>query len=249
VPARALPPRPAADLLDRRTLRSALEGVESVYFTWPVAPGIVEAAANLVSAGKTTGLKRVVVMSMGAARPESPSALARAQWMAEEVIGWSGISNVSLRIAAFFYENLALLHRADIEGDGVLRNSFADVAMGWIAAEDAAKLAVAALLDRSLTGALYPTGGHTHSHAELARMLGDHLRRPLRHETISPAEWERRLVAAGDPRITPAMAAHISVLGAAVKGPRPGNDLFEILTGEKPLSFVDALRSGRLFSR
>lgn len=71
------------DLHDRRTLIPALEGVEVAYFTYPVAGGIVDAAANLASAARATGLKRLVVMSMGPAHPDHASPLGRAQWLAE----------------------------------------------------------------------------------------------------------------------------------------------------------------------
>src|SRR4051812_13113264 len=67
------------DLTDPRSLTAALAGVEAAYFTYPVASGIVEAAAGFASAGRKAGLKRAVVMSMGAAHPESPSPLGRAQ--------------------------------------------------------------------------------------------------------------------------------------------------------------------------
>lgn len=86
------------DLSDRRTLHAALASVETAYSTWPVAAGVVNAAAQF---------------------------------------------------------------SADILGGGVLRNSFGDVAASWIASEDAAKLAVAALLEPARFGeatVLYPSG-------------------------------------------------------------------------------------------
>jgi uncharacterized protein YbjT (DUF2867 family) len=239
------------DLHDRRSLKAALAGVEIAYFTYPIAAGVVAAAANLASAGRGAGLKRVVVMSMGASHPESPSHLGRAQWLAEELLEWAGFSCLYLRIAAFFFENLELLHRADIEGEGVIRNSFSDVATSWIAGEDAAKLAVAALLHAERFGAktaVYPSGGYQYTHAEIAQILGGHLGRTLRHETISREAWQKRLLAlsAHDDRITADMADHISVLGATIRQPLPTNDIFETVTQGKPVSLLEALKSGRL---
>ena len=91
-------------------------------------------------------MKRLVVMSMAPAHPQSPSTLARAQWLAEEVFDAFSLSCIHLRIAAMFFENLDLLHSRDIAGDGVIRNSFPDLPINWIAGVDAGKLAVAALL-------------------------------------------------------------------------------------------------------
>ena len=238
------------DLADRRSLPAALDGIETAYFTYPVAAGAVEAAANFASAGRAAGLCRVVVMSMAVARPDSPSALGRAQWLAEEILDWAGFSATVLRIAALFFENIPLLHQADIANDGVLRNSFGDVAISWIAGQDAAKLAVAALLhpERFDSKTLYPGGGKAYSHAEIAHMIGERIGRRLRHETISAAAWQELLGgrAAADARISPAMAAHIAAVGAALRQPPPPNDLFERLTLEAPQSLGDAIASGRL---
>jgi uncharacterized protein YbjT (DUF2867 family) len=117
------------DLHDRRSLKRALEGVEVAYFMYPVAAEIVDAAANFASAGRVAGLKRVVVMSMAVPHSESMSHLGRAQWLAEEVLERAGFSCLHLRIAALFFENLELLHRDDILGDGVILNSFPDIAL------------------------------------------------------------------------------------------------------------------------
>jgi len=239
------------DLHDRRSLKAALEGVSVAYFTYPIAGGIVEAAANFASAGRAAGLNRVVAMSMGASHPDSPSHLGRAQWLAEEMLEWAGFTCLHLRIAAFFFENLALLHRADIAADGVIRNSYPDVAVSWMSGDDAGKLAVAALLHPERFGqetAVYPSGSRSYSQSEIAQLLGQYLGQPVRHETISREAWRERLVAlsAHDVRINSDMAGHISALGAAIRQPRPSNDLFEAVVREKSLSLPEALASGRL---
>lgn len=239
------------DLQDRRSLKAALEGVSVAYFTYPITEGIVEAAANFASAGRAAGLKRVVVMSMGASHPDSPSHLGRAQWLAEEMLEWAGFSCLHLRIAAFFFENLVLLHRADIAAESVMRNSYTDVAVSWISGEDAGKLAVAGLLHPERFGretAVYPSGGRSYSQGEIAQLVGRHLGRPVRHETISREAWRERLVAlsAHDDRINNDIASHISALGAAIRQARPSNDMFEAVVGEKSLSLPEALASGKL---
>jgi uncharacterized protein YbjT (DUF2867 family) len=242
------------DLRDRRALVPALAGVETAFFTFPVARGIVEAAAAFAAAGRAAGLRRVVVMSMGASHPESPSALGRAQWLAEQIVEWAGFACIHLRIAAFFFENLALLHREDVEGDGVLRNSYGDGGTSWMAAEDAARLAEAALVHPERfegASAVYPTGAQALSHAEIARILGAHVGRPVRHETITRDAWRARLeaLATRDPRINAEMADHIATLGAVMRQPLPPNDLLERVTGTTPLTIERMLETGRLSFR
>jgi|HubBroStandDraft_3_1064219.scaffolds.fasta_scaffold54907_2 uncharacterized protein YbjT (DUF2867 family) len=239
------------DLRDRRSLIPALEGTVTGYFTYPIAGGIVDAAANFASAARAAGLKRLVVMSMAPAHPDSPSDLGRAQWLAEELLEWSGLSCIHLRIAALFFENLELLHGEDILGDGVIRNSFPDLPMNWIAGEDAGKLAIAALRFPERFGdktAVYPTGTEKFSHSEVAGIIGRHLGRSLRHETVSVEAWQTRLMEFGqqDKRINLDMARHISAVGAGMRKPFPINDMFGAVTQEQAMTLDEALRSGYL---
>ena len=237
------------DLHDRRSLLPALSGVKTAFFTYPIAAGAVEAAANFAAAGREAGLERIVVMSMAVARPDSPSPLGREQWLAEEVFEWAGFETLNLRIAALFTENIDLLHGHEIHGDGIIENAFGDVPFSWITGEDAARLAVAALLHPERAGqerTIYPSGGPPASHGEVARALSEKLGRPVQHRTISRRDWADRLVALGqtDGRINPAMAAHISAVGFAIRQPLPVNNLYEALTLERPTSILEAIGAG-----
>jgi uncharacterized protein YbjT (DUF2867 family) len=239
------------DLRDRRSLIPALEGTVTAYFTYPIAGGIVDAAANFASAARSVGLKRLVVMSMAPAHPDSPSHLGRAQWLAEELLEWSGLSCIHLRIAAVFFEDLELLHREDILGDGVIRNSFPDLPMNWIAGVDAGKLAVAALRFPERFGdktAVYPAGSENFTNSEVVGIIGRHLGRSLRHETISAEAWQAHLMdlSQRDDRISLDMARHISDVGAAMRKPFPINDMFGAVTQERAMTLDEALRSGYL---
>lgn len=238
----------AGNLLDRRSLLEPLKDIDVAYFTYPVAGGIIEAAANFSSAARSAGLKRVVVMSMGVSNPDGPSHLGRAQWLAEELFEASGISCLHLRIAAFFFENIELLHRTEVLNEGAIRNSFTNVKISWMAGEDAGRLAVSALLHpERFSGetAIYPSGGERYSYAEIAEVLERHLGRAIHHETISAETWQTRLLSLGskDSRINVDMAKHISALGASLRQDFPSNDIFERVTGKKPISIVDFLAS------
>ena len=68
-----------ADLHDRASLVAAATGVSAVYFTYPVAAGIIPAAANLASVLRDIGsTAHLVVMSMVASSVDSPSRLGQA---------------------------------------------------------------------------------------------------------------------------------------------------------------------------
>jgi NAD(P)H dehydrogenase (quinone) len=54
------------------SVRSALEGVRSAYFVFPIQPGILQGTAYFAQAAKEAGVEAVVNMSQAPARPLSP---------------------------------------------------------------------------------------------------------------------------------------------------------------------------------
>lgn len=239
------------DLHDHRTLAPALDGVSAAYFTYPIAAGVIDAAGNFAAAARGSSLERTVVMSMAVTRPDSPSALGRAQWIAEDLLQWAGLETVNLRVAALFAENIELLHGREIVEEGLMRNSFGDAPISWITGDDAGKLAVAALLHpERLNGetTIYPSGGAQFSHGEIASVLSKKLGKPVRHETVSRREWADRLIrqSALDDRLNPDMADHIAAVGLALRDTLPLNPWFENLTGESPTSIIQAIQQGQL---
>ncbi len=245
------------DLLDNRTLDAAVHGADTVYFTYPVAPGIVQAAANLAAAIRRAGTTpRVVVMSMAVAAANSPSGLGRAQWAAEEVLSWAGLEPTVLRVKALFYENIALLHGESIRRTGGFANSFGEAEVPWISGLDAADLAVAALTDpaRYPRGAtLYPQGATVRSHADIATLIGEETGAPVRYTPVSAGEWQRELEELAQSgtasSVNVAMAQHISAVGAMfsqLPSPPP-IDITELTDaiGRKPQTFAEFLRENR----
>jgi uncharacterized protein YbjT (DUF2867 family) len=242
------------DLHDRKSLLPALEGVSQATFCFPVDAGIVEAAANFSAAVRATNKSaRVAVLSMIPAHPESPSHLGRAQWLAEEVMAWAGLDLCVLRVAALFYENLALLHGASVREHGVIRNCFGDARAPWITGEDAAELVVAALLhpERFAGGTIhYPSGSASHTHSELAEILTNELSARVRYEAISLAEWRKDLddlARRPGTAINTDMAKHISTMGHALsqRGALkvPDAPALEHLLGRPPISFRQFIRA------
>src|SRR5260370_36438251 len=133
---------------------------------------MVNAGANFAPAGREAGLKRAVIMSMAPSHPQSPSHLGRAQWLAEELFEWSGISCLHLRIAAVFFENIEMFHRREIVDEHIMLNSFEDIPVSWMAGEDAARIAVAAPLHPEKFGketAVYPGAPQQHTQSQHAQ--------------------------------------------------------------------------------
>jgi len=227
-----------------------LDGVEAAYFTYPIGAGVVDAVATFAAAARQLGgRQRIVVMSMGASHPDSPSHLGRAQWLAEEVLAWAGLDLLVLRVAALFHENLTMLHSQSIRDEGAFRNCFGDAAVPWINGEDAAALAAAALLHpgRFSGDAIhYPPGSELLSHAAVAALLGEELGRPVHFEPVARESWSDELVALAaaepDSGVNADMAGHISAVGAMLAAPgrrpiqAPNADELGRLTGRPPIS-------------
>jgi uncharacterized protein YbjT (DUF2867 family) len=211
------------DLHDRASLVAAVSGVTAVYFTYPVAAGVISAAANLASVLVDAGSNaHLVVMSMAVSSLDSPSRLGQAQAVAEEVFIWAGLNPTVLRFGGLLHENVLLLHEATIRENGLIANSFGEGPAPWIGGADAAELAVAHLLAPPPASAQisYPPPAEAIDHAEVARIISTETGRPVRYEHMSAATWRRELEIAGesDPAspINTAMAQHISTIGAAL---------------------------------
>jgi uncharacterized protein YbjT (DUF2867 family) len=136
-----------ADLHDRASLATAVTDVSAIYFTYPVGPGVISAAANLASVLLEAGVTpHLVVMSMVVSSHQSPSRLGQARAIAEEILIWAGVNPTVLRFAGLFHENILLLHENTIRNDALIANSFGDGPAPWIGGRDAAELSVAHLL-------------------------------------------------------------------------------------------------------
>jgi uncharacterized protein YbjT (DUF2867 family) len=212
-----------ADLHDRASLVAAVDSVSAVYFTYPVAPGVISAAANLTSVlTGSDSTAHLVVMSMAVSALESPSKLGQAHAVAEEIFVWAGMNPTVLRVGGLFHENVLLLHEHTIKADELIANSFGDAVAPWISGDDAAELAVAHLLAPAPKSPQisYPAPAEALSHAEVARIISAETGRTIRYRHISADAWRRELelAAESDPTsaINNGMAQHISVLGAAL---------------------------------
>lgn len=246
------------DYNDQSSLLAAFDGVDTATFTYPIADGIIPAAASFAAAARAQNKRpRIVVMSMAVSHSASPSHLGRAQWLAEEVLMWSGLDVCILRVAALFFENIVALHAHSVRENDSFGNSFADAPVPWISGLDAARLVLAAVLQPDMFSSPavhYPPGAELRTHREIAALLSETLGRPIRFDSLTQQEWTASLVALAfrdqSGVVNPDMAKHISAVGAALasaKAPIRPPDAAELqrLTGEPPLSLHAFLANHR----
>ncbi len=159
---------------------------------------------------------------MGAAHPRSPNALARAQWLSEQVLDWAGFVTVHLR-GAFFFENILLFSEETIVQTGLIENAFGDAAMPWLAGEDMARAATSLLTQvpekwpapEGTNRVLWLANGETYNFTQIARVFSGVLERPVRYGPLSAEAWKSRLLE--NPRVSVEMAAHITALAQRIR--------------------------------
>ena len=171
------------DLRDFATVRSALEGVRSAYFVFPIEPGILQGTAYFAQAAKESGVEAVVNMSQATARRIAKSHAAQDHWIAERVFDWSGVPVVHLR-PTFFAE--WVLYWAGFIKAGVLPLPFGTGRHAPIAAEDQARVIANILIDPAgHIGQVYPLyGAREMTFPEMAAEVGRLLEKPVRYEQV-----------------------------------------------------------------
>jgi uncharacterized protein YbjT (DUF2867 family) len=242
------------DLHDRASLVAAVDSVCAVYFAYPIAAGVIPAAANIASVlVDAASNAHLVVMSMAVSSLDSPSRLGQAQAVAEEIFMWASLNPTVLRFGGLFHENVLILHEASIREDGLIANSFGEGPAPWIGGADAAEITVAHLLAPRPASAQisYLPPAEAINHAEVARIIATETGRPVRYEHIPAATWRRQLEIAGesDPTspINTAMAQHISTIGAALSQRAepiiaPDPQALTTMLNRPPTPFVDFVR-------
>ena len=235
-----------ADFHNYPSLAQALAGVKQAYFCYPVASGIVEATTNFASVGRESGLEYVVNNSMGASHPVSPSPLARAQWMSEQILTWAGFDCVHLR-GGFFFENILLFSEQSIITQGRIANSFGDNSITWLAAEDMAQVSAKLLSTKNTSfGSVVPiTANERIPLAEVVRIFSSVLGQPIQFENLEFDEWRKHL--RENPRINPEMIEHLIGLAKLIQrqNAMPLVNTVEQITGKQPILLAEFVQKHR----
>jgi uncharacterized protein YbjT (DUF2867 family) len=171
------------DLNDPGSLRPALRGCEGVF----LMPGYRD-TAGLLLAARDAGVRRVVLLSGGAAvASDVDNAVSRYQIGSEEAVRASGIAWTILRPCAFMSNALRWVQQ--LRSGDVVTVPFADVANAVIDPYDIARVAAAALASGEHGGQAYRLSGpESLLPTDQLQVLGDVLGRELTLESQSNEE-------------------------------------------------------------
>jgi uncharacterized protein YbjT (DUF2867 family) len=221
------------DLLDLDAVTRAAKGVDAVYLTYPIAPGLMEATATLLQAAEENQVGAIVNMSQISARRDAGSKAAGQHWVAERMLDHFSGTVTHIR-PTFFAE--WLIHFRDRE-TGDLPLPFADGRHAPIAAEDQGRLIAAVLEDPAPhAGKIYPLCGPVElDHHQIAEAMSKTLGRPITYVPIEIDQFRAALERQGQ---SPHLVQHlINVAVDYRNGVFAGtDDVIERVTGTAPLT-------------
>ncbi|WP_433714441.1 NAD(P)H-binding protein [Nocardia sp. CA-084685] len=183
------------------TVADALDGVAAA-FLHPRAVG--DAAFDFAELAGKRGVRRLVALS--AINIDDPLAAQPSRFRgdrnkeAEQAVADSGLEWVSLRASSFASNVVQSGWDAQIRAGDVVRGPFAEFAESPLHERDIAAVAAHALLtDDLLSRRVELTGPQSLTHADMVRIIGEVIGRPLRYEEVPAAVVRQGMVARGFP--------------------------------------------------
>jgi uncharacterized protein YbjT (DUF2867 family) len=219
------------------TLRPALEGVDSVFLTTGYTVDMLVHSKRLIDAAKAAGVRHVVHLGALAA-DDTPHAHFAWHQLIERAIESMGFSFTHLRPNFFIDTVWAGFRRRP---DRIV-HFVGDRTVSWIASDDMAAVAVAALCDpQTHGGKTYPLAVEALSFAEVATILSDVTGHPVEYRPRPASELLPALLRQGmEPTYATSLAAGVAAIEA---GTLPlvdaVSDAVTTVTGRKPTGWRD----------
>jgi NAD(P)H dehydrogenase (quinone) len=189
------------DLTHAADVAHALEGCRRMYFGMSVSPTYLEATVIAAAAARERGdleafvnISQMTVSQMTLTNM-TDSQQQRQHWLAEQVLGWSGLPVVQVRptvfLEHFFFSAWAA---ASIAEDGTIRLPFGSGRTSPVAVRDVAEV-VATVLERPSPhiGKIYElTGPRSQDMASMAAEYSTALGRPVTYVDVPFDDWRDR---------------------------------------------------------
>ena len=188
------------DLLNPDSVRAAMRNVNRAYFTYPVAEGLLEAAAIFAAAARDAALGLVVNNSQFQGTPgdpafrdlqHAPSFRNLQHRLADRIFDWAQVRVVHLQ-APPYYENVrALVSRSVAEKSTVfLPWGENTTVIPLVGAEDVSRVAATLLANPGAPlQSAYALVSETPTVREMTEALGRAIGRPTRYVAITDEQW------------------------------------------------------------
>jgi uncharacterized protein YbjT (DUF2867 family) len=164
-------------------------------------------------------------------------------WLAEQMLGWSGLPVVYLRPTAFFDGMFLLQAAKGIRDDDAIRLPFANGETSLIAGADVGTAAAAVLANpEPHIGKVYDlTGPQSLTMAQFAQEFSGALGRTIQYVNVPPQIWAAKLQEA---QLPAHLIAHLITMAQLHRDNRYDRmtDSFQQLVGRAPISAAEFAR-------
>lgn len=237
------------DLLNIDSVKAALDGVQSAYFVYPLAPNILAGTVNFAQAAKEAGVGAIVNTSQMTSRREAESHAAKDHWLAEQVLDWSGVPVIHLRPTLFAEWLLYPFSWEDYKTKDVLSLPFGEGRFAPIAAEDQGRVIAALLADPTPhLGKLYKLFGPVELDGHgIAAEVSEALGRSVSYQPVSVEAFLSTLDQLPSPYSSDFFKQHIGAIALDCQnGITSGtNDNVLTLTGKASMSIPKFVAKNR----
>ncbi len=237
-----------ANMLDIVAVRAAMQGCSVVYFTMSVSANFLEAATNVAVTAKSLGVRAFVslsqmTLSQMSETETTSSPQQKQEWLAQQMLRWSGLPVVYLRPTAFFDGMFLIQAAKGIREDNAIRLPFADGKTSLIAGTDVGAAAALVLANPAphIDKVYDLTGLQSLTMTQYAQEFSAVLGRTIQYVNVPPEIWEAKLREA---RMPEHLIAHMITMGQLNRDNRYDRmtDSFGQLVGRAPISAADFVR-------
>lgn len=204
------------DLLDLKSIHTAIEGCERVYFGMSITSTYLEAAVNMAAVAKHHGVKALVNMSQltvaeMSVHETTTSPQQKQHWLSEQIFSWSGLPVVEVRPTVFLDAFFLRLAAPAVSAHNKLMLPFGDGKTSPIAAFDAARVIAEILADPAPhIGKVYAlTGPVSQDLNAVAKEFSEALKRPITYVPVPVESFKERFAEMGLP---PHLATHLTTM-------------------------------------
>lgn len=234
------------DLSDLASVTSALKGISSAFFVYPIKfPGIIDATAYFAQAALENGVRHIVNLSQFGANRHVKSHGAQNHWIAERLFERSGIPITQLRPTLF--AEWFLYQASNIKSKSQFYLPFGDARFAPIATEDIGRVIAVILANpEPHTEKSYDLFGPTIlDMTAAAAIFSEALGRKITYVPVDTETFAGIVKKALN--ADPYFVQHVSSLGQDLKDGRAAgmNDFVERLTGQRPMELLEFINRNK----
>ena len=230
-----------ADFERPESLPEALDGVDRVFLMSRDDPRQPLMEGALIEAAARAGVERIVKLSASGAGPDNPVALMRRHAQAERTLEDSGLEYTVLR-PQLYMQNF-LRFGPSIAAEGRFTAPMGERRFALVDVRDVARVAAAALIEETHTGATYVVSGpEALSYGEAAETIGAAIGKEVAYEAAEPQAFRENLLAE---RGLPRWRADDLAFIASAYGEGEGElvtDVVHRVGGSKPRTFAEFVK-------